>query len=82
MKYYVGIDIGGTKINVGILNGENELLANKVALIPEDKDCHAVLKVAADTLYNLLDEQAIEKAQVFSVGIGVPGTVSSDFRVA
>lgn len=82
MKYYVGIDIGGTKINVGVLNGENELLANKVALIPEDKDCHAVLKVAADTLYNLLDEQAIEKARVFSVGIGVPGTVSSDFRVA
>ena len=82
MKYYVGIDIGGTKINVGILNGENELIANKVAPIPEDKSCHSVLEVAADTLCLLLEEQGIEKRYVFSVGIGVPGTVSSDCRVA
>lgn len=82
MKYYVGIDIGGTKINVGILNSANELLGNKVAPIPEEKDCRSVLKTAADTLNLLLEEQGIEKNEIFSVGIGVPGTVSSDFRVA
>ena len=82
MKYYVGIDIGGTKINVGILNGENKLLGNKIARIPEDKECRSVLKAAADTLNLLLEETEIEKNEIFSVGIGVPGTVSSDFRLA
>lgn len=82
MKYYVGIDIGGTKINIGILDSNDELIGNKVTPIPEDKSCLSVLKIAADTFTELLEEYEIEKSDVASVGIGVPGTVSADFRVA
>lgn len=82
MKYYVGIDIGGTKINIGILNLANELIANKVTPVPAQKDCNSVLKTAANSLDSLCNEEGIEKYEIMSVGIGVPGTVSSDFRVA
>ena len=82
MERYVGIDIGGTKINVGILNEASELLVNKIVPIPEAKDCCSVLEVAAGTLFDLLGEQGLEKSDIFSVGIGIPGTVSSDFKVA
>ena len=50
VKYYVGIDIGGTKINIGILNGENQLVASKVTPVPAKKDCESVLSLAAATL--------------------------------
>ena len=82
MKYYVGIDIGGTKINIGILNSDNALIGNKIAPIPKDKSCRSVLKVAADKITELLEEYEIKKSDVSSVGIGVPGTVSADFKVA
>jgi len=82
MKYYVGIDIGGTKINIGILDLNNELISNKIIPIPTEKDCSSVLKVAAKGLSLLCAETEIEKNEIISVGIGVPGTVSSDFRVA
>lgn len=82
MERYVGIDIGGTKINVGILNEASELLVNKIVPIPEAKDCYSVLEVAAGALFDLLGEQGLEKSDIFSVGIGIPGTVSSDFKVA
>ena len=82
MKNYVGIDIGGTKINIGILNTESQLVANKVVPVPAEKDCHSVLSLAADTLFSLCDEYCIDKNDIASVGIGVPGTVSSDFKVA
>ena len=82
MKYYVGIDIGGTKINVGILNAECELIASKVTPVPTAKDCASVLSVAADLLFEICEDEGIEKSEIASVGIGVPGTVSSDFKVA
>ena len=82
MKYYVGIDIGGTKINVGILNAENELIASRVTPVPAEKNCPSVLSTAADTLFSLCNDTGIEKSDIASVGIGVPGTVSSDFKVA
>lgn len=82
MKYYVGIDIGGTKINIGILNSETELIASKATLIPAEKNCEAVLSLAADTLFSLCADQSIDKDNIVSVGIGVPGTVSADFKTA
>ena len=82
VKYYVGIDIGGTKINIGILNGENQLVASKVTPVPAKKDCESVLSLAAATLDLLCEEMGIQKRELISVGIGVPGTVSADFTVA
>ena len=66
MKYYVGIDIGGTKINIGILNDQTELIASKVTPVPTEKDCNSVLSVAANTLFELCDEfqPRAEKPQI------------------
>ncbi len=81
MKYYVGIDIGGTKINLGILDGQNQLIANKITPVPADKSCGSVLQTAAETLTALCEEQNIDKKDIQSVGMGIPGTVSSDHKV-
>lgn len=82
MKYYVGIDIGGTKINLGVLDGRNELVKNIVTPVPSDKSSFSVLKTAAESLNALCDELEIEKENIASVGIGIPGTVSMDNKTA
>lgn len=81
MKYYVGIDIGGTKINVGILDEQNNLVTNKIAPVPSNKDCENVLKTAKNTLTQLCDENGLNFSDIYSVGIGIPGTVSKDNKI-
>ena len=73
--YKLGLDIGGTKINVGILDcsynllGTKKLYVNKI-LYPESEIKAAVLE--------LCKELDISYGDISSCGVGVPGTVSED----
>lgn len=75
--YRVGIDIGGTKINIGIFSSDGTLITNKKILISDVSDI-------AETVYNTLSEIAnnasISFGDILSCGIGIPGTVSHDGR--
>ncbi len=75
--YRLGIDIGGTKINLGILNGDNELLGNKKVYIRDIKNLADTIKVQVEMLCG---ELGIQRSELKSCGIGVPGTVSEDGR--
>lgn len=75
--YRVGVDIGGTKINIGLFDGGGNLLKNKKILIGETNDIskslHSVVKELADTT-------KIDYGKISFCGVGVPGTVSEDGR--
>ena len=73
----LGIDIGGTKIGVGIFEEDGKLLASDKLLVKEAGDLPAFIAegVKALCLANKLDPSAIT-----SCGAGVPGTVSKDGR--
>lgn len=79
MMYHLGIDIGGTKVAVGLLNENNELVL-KDKLLVSDID-NIVTEVSA-YVDKLLAENAIVRNDVVSCGIGVPGTVSDDGKTA
>ena len=36
--YKLGIDIGGTKVNIGILNEQNDIVFKQSEKIPDKKD--------------------------------------------
>lgn len=82
MNYYAGIDIGGTKINIGVFNKTGELMDNYVLSIPDDKSCSSVLDLAAEGLSTLCDRIDIDPDSIGSCGIGIPGTVSEDNLIA
>ncbi len=74
--YKVGIDIGGTKINMGLFEKESKkLIANKKAYITEIEDLSLYIK---ETLTELCIENNINISRIISIGIGIPGTVSAD----
>lgn len=73
--YRVGIDIGGTKMNVGILDGENNTAISKKVYIKDISDITVAVKT---TLEELCGSIGITLGKLASVGIGIPGTVSDD----
>ena len=75
MQYRAGIDIGGTKINIGLLDTDTRLLGNRVIPIAGDCDSRSVLRRAADALRQLCAEQGIvfEKIAVFGTASAAAG---------
>lgn len=71
-RFRIGVDLGGTKIEVILLDGSQTHWRRRVAT--PYGDYSAVLKSIGD-LVAQADEHCSEKA---SVGIGIPGTVSPD----
>lgn len=71
----LGIDIGGTKINIGLLDENNHLLINKKIYVADIENLAQSLK---ETVKKLSAELSIEPESIISCGVGVPGTVSED----
>ena len=74
MKYYIGIDLGGTNIKAGVVNEEFEIIAKATCKTnlprPAEEICEDMAKVALEAVKNA----GLEIEQIESVGIGTPGT--------
>jgi len=74
--YKVGIDIGGTKINIGLFDAaEKKLISSKKTYMKDIENLRTHIK---DVLHALCHENNISVKEVVSCGIGIPGTVSTD----
>ena len=79
--YYIGIDLGGTNIAVGIVNEMGEILARKT--VPTQAECgeDAVILRMADAARALTEEAGIPLSEIVSVGVGSPGAIDSEAGV-
>lgn len=74
----LGIDIGGTKINIGLFDEDTyTLLARRKGYIAEITDLAAYIETTVETLCR---EAGVSSAELRSVGMGIPGTVSADSK--
>ena len=74
--YRIGIDIGGTKINIGLfLDSEKKLIAYKKIYIADITDLSENIKAV---VCELCDTNNLNYNEIVSCGIGIPGTVSAD----
>ena len=75
-----GIDIGGTKINIGLIRfeaGEAQVLTVRRLEVREQQDAvNGILKAAKA----VCEEQGIALSSISGCGVGIPGTVSADGR--
>lgn len=71
----LGIDIGGTKINIGLLDENHQLLGNKKILV---SDVNVLTESLQAAIKELSAECSIDTKNILSCGVGVPGTVSAD----
>ncbi|WP_026834577.1 ROK family glucokinase [Eubacterium xylanophilum] len=77
-KYYIGVDIGGTSIKMGLFSHIGELLEKwEIPTNKEDEGSHILTDIAAS-----IEDKRVEKdGNIIGIGIGVPGPVTDDGTV-
>ncbi|MBQ7879356.1 MAG: ROK family protein [Clostridia bacterium] len=76
-KYYVGIDLGGTFIKGGIVDGNGEILALDKTPTESEKGSEKVAENISTLALSLLEKAQIAKTDVVGLGMGVPGMIDS-----
>jgi len=72
-KIYVGVDVGGTTIKVGVCNATGDLLHSFEGPTDNDKGTDAILSNIAAYARHVVTETSYSWEQVEGVGVGIPG---------
>ncbi len=78
MKYYLGVDLGGTNIAVGIVNENGEIVAKKSTKTLHERGYEAITEDMAKLYRELILENKISEDDVVSAGIGAPGSIDKE----
>jgi glucokinase len=76
--YYIGIDLGGTNIAVGIVTEDGTVFAKKSTPTGAGRSENEVIADIAQTVTSLLEETGVSLKEILSVGIGTPGAVDAE----
>jgi len=74
-SYYLGIDVGGTKILAGLFDRSLKLLAKWKIKTKADRGGDAVIDRIVRAARELVEDQSLRMADVRAIGLGVPGVV-------
>lgn len=80
MKYYLGIDLGGTKVSAAVVkvqHGEYTLEKAAVNPVSEIKDSDLLMDKIAETVISAIEYAGITKDKISGCGMGVPGVANS-----
>ncbi len=75
--YYLGVDLGGTNIQCGLVQG-GKVLARDGAKTKASEGSDAVIARLAKLCDKVCDSGGVKRAQVKGLGIGAPGAVDID----
>ncbi len=76
--YYIGIDLGGTNIAVGIVTKEGEILKKMSVPARAERPFEEIFADMADCIHKLLAETGISEKEIDSIGIGTPGCIDTE----
>lgn len=73
----IGIDIGGTNIKLGIVDGRGRILFQRKRATQADRGSSAIVSTILEQVDGLLNDAALSHEDIRSIGVGVPGTADS-----
>ncbi len=76
--YYIGVDLGGTNIAVGIVNEEGKILRKESVPTRANREPDEIVKDMAALCVKLCNDEGITVDDVEYAGIATPGTADSD----
>lgn len=77
MKYYIGIDLGGTNIKAGIVSEEGKVLISKSIKTNCPRPVNSIMDDIANLCKELVADFGISFEEIEKIGIGTPGTVNN-----
>lgn len=77
MNFFIGIDLGGTKVSGVVVNTRHEIVG-EVKVNTETRDQTAVVGCITSVIDRFLDEGKVPSGQLAGIGIGVAGHVDSE----
>lgn len=78
MKYYVGIDFGGTGIKIGIIDESGKILIKDSFDTDPHKRGEEIVQHIAECTQKVMDDSALPQEQILGVGIGSPGLLNPE----
>lgn len=79
--YYVGVDVGGTGIKVGVVDKEGRIIAdNKMPTNAKD-GYENVVKDIYLTMLVAIEKSGVSLNDIYGIGVGIPGTIDSKIGV-
>ncbi len=76
-KFFVGVDVGGTKIAAGLVSPSGEILGWEKASTPRAKGAAEVMKVIVRAVRDVIADAGLKSRRLRAIGIGVPGLVDA-----
>ncbi len=76
--YYIGVDLGGTNIAVGIVNEEGKILRKESIPTRANREPDEIMKDMAALCVKLCNDEGITVDDVEYAGVATPGTADSD----
>lgn len=77
MSFYIGIDIGGTKISIGLFDEAGKLISKNRFLTNQSNGYVEVFKKVITNIRELASKKNINTENIKSIGIAIPGLVIS-----
>lgn len=78
MKYYVGIDLGGTNIVAGVVNDNCEIIAEAKTKTKCPRPAEEIVADMIKVVREAVDNAKLTMDDIEWVGLGCPGTVNRD----
>ena len=75
---FIGIDVGGTKISLGLIDSSGRILARNKIATPKKAKPQDILDQIIALLETTLKKEQVASSALAGIGIGIPGIVAAD----
>ena len=76
-KKYIGIDVGGSAVKTGLVDGSGKVLAKSETLIDLSCENERVIDTAIRSVKELVEEHDIDLAGIGGIGVSAPGSIDT-----
>lgn len=73
---YIGVDLGGTNIVTGLVSEEGNIINSYSVATEASQGAEAIINKISNSVNKIITDSKIEKTEINSVGIGIPGIVN------
>ena len=77
MNYYIGLDIGGTKIAGALVSASGKILIRNKTSTPKKVKSKDIYSCVTDAIDELIHSGGIRPSSIKGIGVGVPGIVDT-----